>query len=168
MHVEYMKGVRMNKKGMSALILVGIILALVIFVAFVFGFSGVFEDLFGARDNFSAKKLQQKVSSCNVQCISNQKTDYCKVIDIYTEKNQKEPANLNCEQIAKLSNAGDAKCSTITCLDTEEKEGEDKVLVYTILSGACIEVVKNTLAESVKSYEKKEDCEKAIPKPPTS
>jgi len=108
---------RMNKKGAELAIgtIVMIILALVVLVVIIYGFSVGWDAFFQQITGLGGGKVnvQTIITSCQLACSTQAQFDWCKDRNvIFDEKG--DARTLNCEDLGK-ENVGLDDCEVITC-----------------------------------------------------
>jgi hypothetical protein len=106
----------MNKKGAEMTIgtIIVIILALVVLVVIIYGFTVGWGNLWQKITGFSPKaNVQTHVQACQIACTTESISDYCKDRNVLFSDNQKTPEVLNCINLV-LRNVGLEPCPAIT------------------------------------------------------
>jgi hypothetical protein len=106
----------MNKKGAEMTIgtIIVIILALVVLVVIIYGFTVGWGNLWQRLTGFSPKaNIQTHIQACQLACTTESVSDYCKDRDVYLVDNQKEAIKMKCPDIV-LRNVGLERCPSIT------------------------------------------------------
>lgn len=116
----------MNKKGAEMTIgtIVMIILALVVLVVIIYGFTTGWGNLWQNIVGFGGGKVnvQTVVRSCQLACSTNSVFDYCtKERSVIKTEDQKTPEKMKCSQLED-ENVGLDECLSIDCEETAEDE----------------------------------------------
>ncbi|MEM0465439.1 MAG: hypothetical protein QXW97_01910 [Candidatus Pacearchaeota archaeon] len=115
----------MNKRGAEMTIgtIIVIILALVVLVVIIYGFTVGWSNLWQKITGFSPKSnVHTHVQACQIACTSESKYDYCKPRQVIFEDKGKPVQFRSCEdlQIQRGSSIGLEPCLSISCAGTEE------------------------------------------------
>lgn len=108
----------MNKKGVEMTIgtIVVIILALVVLVVLIYGFSTGWGNLWENILGYGGGKVnvQTVIESCKVACQTSGQFDYCNKSRSVTFAQNAKPEQVSCKQVADRV-PQDLSCSSLTC-----------------------------------------------------
>lgn len=107
----------MNKKGAEMTIgtIIVIILALVVLVVIIYGFTTGWGNLWQKITGIGGGKadIQTHIQACQLACTTNAKVDYCKIRNVTFDDGSKRP--MKCTDIAIDPKYGMDACTSIDC-----------------------------------------------------
>ncbi|MFA7708312.1 MAG: hypothetical protein WCX73_05165 [Candidatus Pacearchaeota archaeon] len=157
-----------NKKGAEMTIgtIIVIILALVVLVILVYGFSTGWTNLWDKVTNFGGGKanVQTIVQSCQLACTTLSEYDYCKtrsMIEVDSAGKIQPAREITCK-VLEYGNYGLEPCDSISCKNTTKTE--DEMTAITKLKCETITTESVCNADTDCSWDKTTAPEKCIVK----
>src|SRR4030042_200589 len=132
-----------NKKGAEMTIgtIIVIILALVVLVILIYGFSTGWSNLWEKINVFGGGKsnVQTIIQACQLACTTSSDYNYCKTQKLIEDANgdgKMATRSVNCENLANEPKYGLAKCEAIEkCKVVSSNEAECEIITDSVLCG---------------------------------